>query len=171
MAFDLNKIAERAVTAGAETAIAKSREVLATPRTVRGLRSNVSAAPNATGKLSKSFRFGVKLTSNGPVALVLSAEYGIYLDRGRLPGRRPPASAIEAWLNARNIGERDKRKGIAFAIARVIGLRGTAPPPVNFIQPAIDAARITMVDTLTVDTSEQLRFEFVRLLEPLTNRR
>lgn len=47
------------------------------------------------------------------------------VERGRLPGRMPPVSVIEAWA-ARKLG----RRGLGWPIARAIAKRGIRPTPI-----------------------------------------
>ena len=74
---------------------------------------------NVVGGLAESVTWG----SNRPHAGML--------DEGarRGPGRRPPAAAIERWLTRKKIATGKQAKGMAFAIAKVIGEKGTQTGP------------------------------------------
>ncbi len=53
---------------------------------------------------------------------------------GRVPGRPPPVSAILPWVHMKITRNAKLAKGIAFLIARKIGMFGTLPQP--FLLPA-----------------------------------
>lgn len=76
----------------------------------------------ATGKLIKSIRGTVQEEDGDPVVVFSMLEYGIYVDKGRKPGKMPPVSKIREWCKVRGIEE-----SAAFPIARAIGERGIAP--------------------------------------------
>lgn len=87
-----------------------------------------SLAPKDTGRLAGSITHqisgsGASLTSRiGP-----SVAYGLYVERGRRPGKPPPIKAIEPWA---------RRHGVnPFLVARAIGRRGTKARP--FLVPAL----------------------------------
>jgi len=63
-----------------------------------------------------------------------NVKYALYVEQGRKPGRPPPSSALEAWVRTKISSSAKEIKGIAFLIARKIGLEGTKPQP--FLQPA-----------------------------------
>ncbi len=79
-------------------------------------------APKDTGRLAGSITHtitggGANLTSKiGP-----SVQYGLYVEKGRGPGKPPPVGAVAGWA---------ARKGInPYVLARAIGRRGTKPRP------------------------------------------
>ena len=79
-------------------------------------------APKDTGRLAGSITHtisggGANLTSKiGP-----SVAYGLYVEKGRGPGRMPPVAAVAGWA---------RRKGIdPYVLARAIARRGTKPKP------------------------------------------
>jgi hypothetical protein len=87
-----------------------------------------SLAPKDTGRLAGSITHaisggGASLTSRiGP-----SVAYGLYVERGRRPGKPPPVSAIGPWARRRGANP--------FLVARGIGRKGTRPRP--FLVPAL----------------------------------
>lgn len=83
-----------------------------------------SLAPKDTGRLGGSITHQISgLTSRiGP-----SVSYGLYVEKGRRPGKPPPVSAIEPWARRRGANP--------FLVARAIGRRGTKPRP--FLVPAL----------------------------------
>jgi hypothetical protein len=99
-----------------------------------------SLAPKDTGRLAGSITHaisggGASLTSRiGP-----SVSWGIYVERGRRPGKPPPVSAIAPW--ARRHGANP------FLVARAIGRRGTKARP--FLVPALTKSQGRIVALFT----------------------
>lgn len=97
-------------------------------------------APKDTGRLAGSITHsisgsGANLTSKiGP-----SVQYGLFVERGRAPGKMPPIAAIAGWA---------ARKGIdPFVLARSIGRKGTKARP--YMLPAFNnnVGRVTALFT------------------------
>lgn len=77
----------------------------------------------ATSTLLNSIGYDARKTSTDKAELVFfMADYGIYVDKGRKPGKMPPISKIEKWCRVKGIPE-----AAAFPIARKIGRFGIAP--------------------------------------------
>ena len=77
---------------------------------------------NASGKLKDSVRQDIK----NAVGRVYALDYIYYLEKGRKPGKRPPAKAIEQWITDKGlILEGISKKSLAYLIARKIGEEGT----------------------------------------------
>lgn len=94
-------------------------------------------APKDIGRLGGSITHtitggGANLTSKiGP-----SVAYGLYVEKGRKPGRMPPIGAIQGWAN---------RKGInPYVLARSIARKGTKPRP--YMLPAFERNRGAVVN-------------------------
>ena len=90
-----------------------------------------------TGRLQNSISYsitggGANLTGRvGP-----SVKYGIYVERGRRPGKPPPVSAVAAWA---------RRHGVnPFLVARAIGRKGVRPAP--FLLPAYEKNKGRITD-------------------------
>jgi hypothetical protein len=65
-----------------------------------------------------------------------SVKYGLYVERGRRPGRPPPVSALAAW---------SRRHGVSpYVVARAIGRRGVRAAP--FLIPAYEKNRARIID-------------------------
>jgi len=64
------------------------------------------------------------------ITVTLPSHYA-FIDSGRKPGRRPPASAILKWMSEERISIPSgmKPKQFAFLVARSIGRRGIKPRP------------------------------------------
>lgn len=64
-----------------------------------------------------------------------SVRYGVYVERGRRPGRPPPVSALAGWA---------RRHGVnPYVVARAIGRRGVRPAP--FLIPAYEKNRAHII--------------------------
>lgn len=86
------------------------------------------------------------------------AKYATYVEFGRRPGKRPPIDAIRQWIdkkhvldtfsiktkrmNKRKSDYESRRNGLAFAIARSIGKKGTKAHP--FLFPAFEAKKVNV---------------------------
>lgn len=79
-----------------------------------------------------------RVTQTGDLveAKIVGSEHWKYFEYGRKRGKRPPVKSIEEWITAKGIPVRkskgesklsvmERRRGMAFAIARSIGQRGT----------------------------------------------
>lgn len=78
----------------------------------------------------------VTQTGNLIQANVMGSDHWKYFEYGRKRGKRPPIKSIEEWITAKGIPVRkskgesklsvmERRRGMAFAIARSIGAKGT----------------------------------------------
>lgn len=90
-------------------------------------------AKRDTGRLQNSITHHI--TGNASSSLVgkvgPSVAYGLYVERGRRPGRPPPVSALAGWA---------RRHGISpYLVARAIGRRGVKAAP--FLLPAYEKNR------------------------------
>lgn len=64
-----------------------------------------------------------------------SVRYGLYVERGRRPGRPPPVSALAGWA---------RRHGVnPYVVARAIGRRGIRAAP--FLLPAYDKNKARII--------------------------
>lgn len=83
-----------------------------------------AADKDASGRLIRSLRYEVVEAAEELWLLVEAADYGAYVDAGRLPGKMPPVSKIREWTKLRGIPEK-----AAWPIARNIGRFGIKPTP------------------------------------------
>ena len=107
-----------------QSTVATMREKLATPKQRRsGLGRFTSTISNAiaTGRLYDSISFEVKFEGVSSTVEFSMADYGVYVDGGRRPGKMPPLSKIKEWTRVKGIPEK-----YAFPIARNIGKFGIA---------------------------------------------
>jgi hypothetical protein len=86
---------------------------------------------NASNSLSKSLR-AVVLERRGGITLQIRGKaYWYFVDKGRKKGKQPPTKPIEKWLRVKGLVDKWKLdkpykvRGMAYVIARTIGLKGT----------------------------------------------
>lgn len=90
-----------------------------------------------TGRLQNSITHAIS-GQGGTLRGVVgpSVRYGLYVERGRRPGRPPPVAALAGWA---------RRHGVnPYVVARAIGRRGTRAAP--FLLPAYERNRARIVD-------------------------
>jgi hypothetical protein len=123
-------IATGPATLATEVRTAMTAGSLLIEGTARGL------APKDTGRLSGSITHvisggGANLQSKiGP-----SVAYGIYVEKGRGPGKAPPIGAIAGWA---------ARKGInPYVLARSIARKGVRPQPYMLPAYQSNAGKVT----------------------------
>lgn len=86
---------------------------------------------NASNSLSKSLRYLVREKRGGIQLQIRGKGYWYYVDKGRKSGKQPPTKPIVKWLRQKglvekwNLNKPYKVQGMAYVIARNIGLRGT----------------------------------------------
>lgn len=105
----------------------------------RGIGNKIS-----TGNLRNSVEASTKQTKYGDVIEISMAEYGQYVQSGRLPGKKGiPISIIEKWISQRKLKGRNQKTGkyitnksFAFAIQKNIMKFGIRPS--NFLDVAIE---------------------------------
>lgn len=87
------------------------------------IQSNItSSGQNASGRTSNSLKSTVS-ESDGITRLVIdAARHFTVLETGRKPGKMPPVGAIQQWIVDKPL---DERKGLAWAISKVIARDGT----------------------------------------------
>lgn len=88
-------------------------------KTIADIRSRI---PNVTGKMSQSLGYTI---DNTGLIIFSTEKYFTVLETGRKPGKRPPISIIEKWIEDKPIYGDISRKSLAFLIARSIGEKGT----------------------------------------------
>lgn len=110
----------------------------------------------ASGKLLNSIRY----VATDSRLEIWAEDYIYYLVYGRRPGKRPPTSAIREWIEVKGIlsGEKEyKRQGLAFAIAKSIGEKGT----LIYQKGGSDLLSDVINDQLFTNIREQLMFSIV----------
>lgn len=98
----------------------------------------------ASGNLRNSVEATVKSGKNGDMIEISMAEYGQWVQSGRLPGKKGiPISVIERWIKQRKLKGRNQKTGryitdrsFAFAIQKNIMKFGIRPS--NFLDVAIE---------------------------------
>ena len=132
-------------------------------------KSQLEAEKMNNGELYKKISYSVSTGTGGWVISVSLADYWKYIEYGRRPGKMPPVSAIENWINVKQIIPHSMtlKSGktviptipqLSFLIARSIGRRGIAPKPL--FQKSFEAAKQQFMqvikDAITQDIKENL---------------
>lgn len=85
---------------------------------------------DASGELGQTAKTSVTLNGNRLIISLNLNDYWKYVEYGRRPGKRPPASAIEEWIRIKPVipdaqgGRIPTTKQLAFLISRKIGNEG-----------------------------------------------
>lgn len=92
---------------------------------------------NASDNLYNSVKYMLDVDSKKFEVKLQLADYWKYVENGRKPGKWPPISAIEKWIEIKPVlprpmanGQLPTNKQLAFLIARKIGLEGIQPRPI-----------------------------------------
>ena len=132
-------------------------------------KSQLEAEQMNNGELYRTISYSVSTGTGGWVISVSLADYWKYVEYGRRPGKMPPVSAIENWINVKQIIPHSMtlKSGktviptipqLSFLIARSIGRRGIAPKPL--FQKSFEAAKQQFMqvikDAITQDIKENL---------------
>ena len=132
-------------------------------------KSQLEAEQMNNGELYSTIKYSVSTGNSGWVISVSLADYWKYVEYGRRPGKMPPVSAIENWINVKQIIPHSMtlKSGktviptipqLSFLIARSIGRRGIAPKPL--FQKSFEAAKQQFMqvikDAITQDIKESL---------------
>lgn len=88
----------------------------------------------ATGDLIRSIKpLPLKTAASKLVGSIQAADYWKYVEKGRRPGKFPPVSKIEKWIEVKPVrpkpmnGKMPTTKQLAFLIARSIAANGIKP--------------------------------------------
>ena len=132
-------------------------------------KSQLEAEQMNNGELYRTISYSVSTGTGGWVISVSLEQYWKYIEYGRRPGKMPPVSAIEHWINVKQIIPHSMtlKSGktviptipqLSFLIARSIGRRGIAPKPL--FQKSFEAAKQQFMqvikDAITQDIKENL---------------
>lgn len=124
----------------------------------------------SNGELYKTISYNVSTTTGGWLISVSLANYWKYVEYGRRPGKMPPLSAIENWINVKQIIPHSitLKSGktvvptipqLSFLIARKIGRDGIQPRPL--FKNSFEAAKKQFIelikDAIEQDITEGLR--------------
>ena len=114
-------------------------------------KSQLEAEQMNNGELYRAISYSVSTVSSGWVISVSLAEYWKYIENGRRAGAKmPPVSAIENWINVKQIVPHSMtlKSGktviptipqLSFLIARKIGRDGIRPRP--FFKQSFESAK------------------------------
>ena len=136
---------------------------------ITNYKSQLEAEQMNNGDLYKTISYSVSTVSSGWVISVSLADYWKYIEYGRRPGKMPPVSAIENWINVKQIVPHSMtlKSGktviptipqLSFLIARSIGQRGIPPKPLfkNSFEAAKQQFIQVIKDAITQDIKENL---------------
>ena len=136
---------------------------------ITNYKSQLEAEQMNNGELYRTISYSVSTGNSGWVISVSLADYWKYVEYGRRPGKMPPVSAIENWINVKRIVPHSitLKSGktviptipqLSFLIARSIGRRGIAPKPL--FKNSFEAAKKQFIqvikDAITQDIKENL---------------
>lgn len=76
----------------------------------------------ASGRLINSLNYEVKEVVGQLTIRFSMIDYGVFVDKGRKPGKQPPIQAIKDWVKLKGIPQK-----AAYPIAKSIGKFGIAP--------------------------------------------
>lgn len=137
---------------------------------ITNYKSQLEAEQMNNGELYRTISYSVSTVSSGWVISVSLAEYWKYIENGRRAGAKmPPVSAIENWINVKQIVPHSMtlKSGktviptipqLSFLIARSIGRRGIPPKPLfkNSFEAAKQQFIQVIKDAITQDIKENL---------------
>lgn len=117
---------------------------------INNYKSQLEAEQMNNGELYRTISYSVSTGTGGWVISVSLADYWKYVEYGRRPGKMPPVSAIENWINVKQIIPHSMtlKSGkpviptipqLSFLIARSIGRRGIQPRP--FFKQSFETAK------------------------------
>lgn len=123
-----------------------------------------------TVNLKKSLKVIIEEKENELILGIKMPEYGLYVDRGRKPGSKPPPiSVIKDWVKTKGIGQFRDDKGRfitnnsqAFLIARKIGRDGIKARPFFHVL-LNDKSKVNII--LTKALAKDLKNNLVIILE------
>ena len=137
---------------------------------ITNYKSQLEAEQMNNGELYRTISYSVSTVNYGWVISVSLADYWKYIENGRRAGAKmPPVSAIENWINVKQIVPHSMtlKSGktvvptipqLSFLIARSIGQRGIPPKPLfkNSFEAAKQQFIQVIKDAITQDIKESL---------------
>ena len=137
---------------------------------ITNYKSQLEAEQMNNGELYRTISYSVSTVSSGWVISVSLADYWKYIENGRRAGAKmPPVSAIENWINVKQIVPHSMtlKSGktviptipqLSFLIARSIGRRGIPPKPLfkNSFEAAKQQFIQVIKDAILADIKESL---------------
>ncbi len=137
---------------------------------ITNYKSQLEAEQMNNGELYRTISYSVSTGNSGWVISVSLADYWKYIENGRRAGAKmPPVSAIENWINVKQIVPHSMtlKSGktviptipqLSFLIARSIGQRGIPPKPLfkNSFEAAKQQFIQVIKDAITQDIKENL---------------
>lgn len=125
---------------------------LITDKMIDTLISNGSLA---TGQLARGIAYQTVEKEGEITTQITIPQYGIYVDKGRRPGKMPPVQPIIDWVRVKRIQTRQiTTEQMGWAIAKSIAKKGIRPKP--FIQNSIDFVLANFTQELTQAGAEDI---------------
>lgn len=128
---------------------------------------------NATDTLYNSVTLlPIEVNGNFFEVKISLEDYWKYVEKGRLPGKWPPISAIEKWVEIKPVLPRPMKNGklptnkqLAFLIARKIGLEGIKPRPLlqQSVEEVWDIMREYLEEALAKDVANEISMVMGRM--------
>lgn len=117
---------------------------------------------NASDELYNSVKYIVDTGTRGRIELNLSlAHYWKYIEQGRKPGKFPPISAIERWIEIKPVIPRPMKNGklpttqqLTYLISRKIAIEGIEPQ--HLLQQSVNSVMDSMMEFITEAITKDL---------------
>ena len=118
----------------------------------------------ASGSLYDSITYIIEDRGKSIEVKLSLNDYAKYIENGRKPGKWPPISAIQKWIEIKPVLPRPMSNGqlpttaqLAFLISRKIGLEGIAPKPLlqECINNVWDVMKEFLEEALAKDIQEE----------------
>lgn len=117
---------------------------------------------NASDELYNSVKYIVDTGTKGRIELNLSlAHYWKYIEQGRKPGKFPPISAIERWIEIKPVIPRPMKNGklpttqqLTYLISRKIAIEGIEPQ--HLLQQSVNSVMDSMMEFITEAITKDL---------------
>jgi len=85
----------------------------------------------ASGKYEKELEYSIEQSDNKDKLIIKGSCHSVFMEKGRRPGKMPPIRAIEQWIEVKPglpAFMKEKKKSMAWAIARSIAKKGITVP-------------------------------------------
>lgn len=144
-------------------------------RVIELARENLTSnGTNASNELYNSMEKIIEIGEDHYSVKISLAEYWVYVEQGRGPGKFPPPPAIRKWVEIKPVSPYPGADGripsvdqLTFLIGRKIAREGTEPQP--FVAPAKEQAirefSAAIDQAIEADVDEYIEEQVVKMLE------